>query len=254
MNAARAQRRQQLAEAEALLAGFDTYLLDTLGIVPPAKDERRIFAVRTSDALAKGRINPEYFHPERLLTLRAIEEAGVSYARLGEVITFVRDQIKTPGENYLSLGHVESQTGELAASSETSSGSCYLFQTDDVLFMRLRPYLNKVYRAEAAGCCSPEFHVLRVQNEAVILPSYLAVALRSRLMLLQTVHMMTGNTHPRLANEDVPDLILPVPPLPIQREIVAEVQRRRTLARTLRETADTTWAAAKAAFEARLLG
>lgn len=254
MNAARTLRQQQLAEAEALLAGFDTYLLTTLGIATPAKDERRIFAVRTSEALAKGRINPEYFHPERLLTLRAIEEAGVAYARLGEVVDFVREQIKTPGKNYLSLGHVESQTGELVASSETSSGSCFLFEADDVLFMRLRPYLNKVHRAEAAGCCSPEFHVLRVRDEAIILPAYVAVALRSKLMLLQTVRMMTGNTHPRLANEDVPDLILPVPPLPIQREIVAEVQRRRTAARALRAAAETGWAAAKAAFEARLLG
>lgn len=59
---------------------------------------------------------------------------------------------------------------------------------------------------------------------------------------------------PRKKNEDVPDLILPVPPLAVQREVVAEVQRRRAQARQLRAAADTGWAAAKAAFEARLLG
>lgn len=253
MNAARALRQQQLAEAEELLGGFDTYLLARLGIAAPIKDTRRIFAVSTAEALLKGRINPEYFHPERLLTLRAIEEAGVVHARLGELVHFVRNQIKTPGENYLSLGHVQSQTGELVTSSETSDGSCFLFQVGDVLFMRLRPYLNKVYLAEADGCCSPEFHVLRLREGAPIHADYLAVALRSRLMLMQTVHMMTGNTHPRLANEDVPDLILPVPPLAIQAEIVAEVQRRRAIARQLREAAETGWNAAKQAFEHTLL-
>ena len=40
----------------------------------------------------------------------------------------------------------------------------------------------------------------------------------------------------------------------MQAAIVAEVQRRRAQARTLREAADAGWAAAKAAFEARLLG
>jgi type I restriction enzyme S subunit len=253
MNAARALRQQQLAEAEALLGSFDDYLLTTLGISAPANDGRRVFGVRMSDAFQKGRINPEYFHPERLLTLRAIEEAGVQHERLGSIVDFVRQQIKTPGENYLSLGHVQSQTGELVASSETSEGSCFTFLAGDVLFMRLRPYLNKVYLAEADGCCSPEFHVLRVRDEAIIHADYLAVALRSRLMLLQTVHMMTGNTHPRLANEDVPDLILPVPSLAVQREIVAEVQRRRTQARQLREAAETGWAAAKARFEQAII-
>ncbi|AMJ66233.1 restriction endonuclease subunit S [Hymenobacter sp. PAMC 26628] len=254
MNAARALRQRQLAEAEALLGGFDTYLLATLGISTPANDGRRVFGVWMADAFQKGRISPEYFHPERLLTLRAIEEAGVRHERLGDLVDFVRQQIKTPSENYLSLGHVQSHTGELVASSETSEGNCFTFLAGDVLFMRLRPYLNKVYLAEADGCCSPEFHVLRVRDEAAIHADYLAVALRSKLMLLQTIHMMTGNTHPRLANEDVPDLILPVPPLAVQREVVAEVQRRRARARQLREAADAGWAAAKAAFEARLLG
>ena len=40
----------------------------------------------------------------------------------------------------------------------------------------------------------------------------------------------------------------------MQQHIVAEVQRRRTAARALRGAAETGWAAAKAAFEVRLLG
>ena len=38
------------------------------------------------------------------------------------------------------------------------------YQANDVLFARLRPYLNKVYRAEMNGCCSTEFLVLRIKN------------------------------------------------------------------------------------------
>ena len=45
------------------------------------------------------------------------------------------------------------------------------------------------------GCCSTEFHVLRVKDAGAVLPDYLAATLRSRLTLAQTVHMMTGNTH-----------------------------------------------------------
>ena len=91
----------------------------------------------------------------------------------------------------------KANTGELTDATNTASGNCSVFRTDDVLFARLRPYLNKVYRAEMNGCCSTEFHVLRVKDSETLLPEYLAAILRSRIVLAQTTHMMTGNTHPR---------------------------------------------------------
>ena len=101
------------------------------------------------------------------------------------------------------------------------------FQTDDVLFARLRPYLNKVYCAEMSGCCSTEFHVLQVIDCEALLPEYLAAVLRSSLTLAQTTHMMTGNTHPRLTNDDVANLTVPIPPPGVQQPIATEIQYRR---------------------------
>jgi restriction endonuclease S subunit len=66
--------------------------------------------------------------------------------------------------------------------------------------------------------------------------------------------MMTGNTHPRLANDDVVNLVVPIPDRSIQTEVVAEVARRRTEARHLRAEADALWELAKFDFEAALLG
>ena len=122
-----------------------------------------------------------------------------------------------------------------------------------MLFARLRPYLNKVYRAEMDGYCSTEFHVLRVNDSAALLPDYLAAVLRSRLALSQTVHMMTGNTHPRLTNDDVANLKIPIPSLHVQESIAAEIARRREAARRLRGEAEAGWAAAKEWFEGELL-
>ena len=62
--------------------------------------------------------------------------------------------------------------------------------------------------------------------------------------------MMTGNTHPRLANEDVTNLVIPIPPLDVQQLIAAEVKARRERAQTLRAEAEATWDEAKARFEA----
>jgi restriction endonuclease S subunit len=66
--------------------------------------------------------------------------------------------------------------------------------------------------------------------------------------------MMTGNTHPRISKDDVRNLRIPVPNKDIQKEIVAETHRRKTLARQLKQEAEQDWATAKAQFEKELLG
>lgn len=257
MDAARADQRTKLAEADALLSGLNDFLLSTLGLIAPPRHNRKVFAASMRTARDQSHLNADYFHPERILALRAMEAASqrVPCARLTDVVTFIRDQIKTPGPNYLSLAHVQSNTGELIEGSEEAGGACSKYQSDDVLFARLRPYLNKVYRAEMDGCCSPEFHVLRIKRGQMLLPDYLAAILRSSLTLAQTRHMMTGNTHPRLSNEDVVNLVIPIPKdIAAQKAIATEARRRRDEARRLRAEAEADWQAAKHWFEAQLLG
>lgn len=257
MDAARAERRAKLAEADALLAGLDGFLIAILGLKPPPQDNRKVFAASARTAREQLHLNPDYFHPDRILALRAMEASSqrVPYTKLAEVVSFIRDQMKTPGPNYLSLAHVQGNTGELVNADEEAAGACSQFQTGDVLFARLRPYLNKVYRAEMDGCCSPEFHVLRVNNEQELIPDYLAAILRSSLTLAQTRHMMTGNTHPRLSNEDVINLVIPIPKdVAVQKTIATEARRRREEARRLRASAEGSWQTAKRWFEEQLLG
>lgn len=87
-----------------------------------------------------------------------------------------------------------------------------------------------------------------------MLPEYLGAILRSRLVLAQTIHMMTGNTHPRLTNDHVKSLQIPVPSMDVQETIAAEVVRRREEARRLRSEAEAGWQEAKRWFEEQLLG
>jgi len=95
---------------------------------------------------------------------------------------------------------------------------------------------------------------MRLKENAGVLPGYLAAVLRSDLILSQTKHMMTGNTHPRISNDDVKNLYIPIPSLPVQRQIEEELQKRRMEARTLKLQAEKEWAEARAQFEKELLG
>ena len=256
MEAARGERRGKLAVADGLLAGLDDFVLRELGIERPAEEGRRVYAVRLGDTAQQGQLNADYYHPERIAAVRVLGEmSGVlSSATLSEMVDFKRQLLKTPGENHLGLAQVQGDTGELTDDTDKASGNCYAYQEEDVLFARLRPYLNKVYRAEMSGSCSTEFHVLRVKDREALSPEYLSAVLRSRLVLAQTVHMMAGNTLPRLTDQDVANLRIPVPDMETQETIANEVIRRRDEARRLRSESEAGWQKAKSWFEVELLG
>lgn len=263
LDAARAARRRKLEEAESLLGGLDAFVLETLGLtLPPPDGHRTTYAVRLADVREGKKLYPDYFHPERLNAIRAIAaEFGPDYAfPLSRLADFRRDQRQIqPDDPYLGLANVQPNTGvRIDSTEEDGEGTVFDYAENDVLFARLRPYLNKVYRAESGGVCSPEFHVMRVRNgndgKPLVLPDYLAAVLRSGLVLSQTRHMMTGNTHPRLANDDVVNLVVPVPDDRAQKKIAAAVSRRRDAARRLRDDAAQRWDDAKRRFEEELLG
>jgi type I restriction enzyme S subunit len=254
MEHARAKYRTRVTEADALLTGIDRFLLGQVGLTEPEAHNRRVFAVSSHQVRQEGRLDPDYFHPERILALRNLgKRAGHFDRRLGDAVEFIREQVKVPTGNYLGLANVQSHTGELVESDEEVAGLCFLFKTGDVLFARLRPYLNKVYRAESDGCCSPEFHVLRVRDPRTLKPDYLAAVLRSSIILAQTRHMMTGNTHPRLTSEDIVDLVIPVPKPDVQEAIAVEVRTRRTESRHLHAEAVAEWQDARRRLEDQLV-
>ena len=138
-----------------------------------------------------------------------------------------RKKAATSGERYVGLGSVVSGTGELGRDAESAEGASFCFEKGDVLYGRLRPYLNKVWLASFEGLCSTEFHVLRTKDPEALRPEYLAVVMRTGLIVKQTKHMMTGNTHPRIANRDVENLLVPLADAAVQQRIVSEVLGRQ---------------------------
>ena len=254
MNAAREQRKTMLEQADSLIASVNDFVLDTLSIAPPDHNPIRVYAVRQSQLSGQNRLDSDYYHPERISAISTTESISLPLSRLAEVVVFKRDGLDAPLQNHLTLSHVQSHTGELSDSTLTTSGNALRFQPDDVLFARLGAYLNKVHRAETGGSCSTDFIVLRVKDTNALLPEYLAAILRTRLVLAQTTHMITGNTHPRVTNYDMENLAIPIPPLSVQQTIADEIVSRRAQARQLREQADAILRQAKRTFEERLLG
>lgn len=95
------------------------------------------------------------------------------------------------------------------------------FRKGQVLYGRMRPYLNKVYRAEFDGACSGEFIVMECTKE--LLPDYLKYALHSR-EFVRFANAKTSGDRPRISFEELTDFPLRVPSIEEQQQIVSKIE------------------------------
>ena len=241
-------RLDKLQEAKHLLDGIDDYLLEMLGIDKKSNTNYKKQPIFQSiSLLLGGRLDPQQFHPERMEAVEAIRKG--KWCRLKDV----RNDVKTisnkipSGEIYIGLENIDSSTGDYVESKEKEIvSSAARFRKGDILFPKLRPYLNKVHRAQFDGFCSTEFHVFEAHD---INPDYLTIVLRSSLTLAQTKHLMTGNTLPRLQTTDVEELVIPNPDVSKQVEIVKYIYGIKDKANQLQKEGDALLEEAKQKIE-----
>ena len=101
------------------------------------------------------------------------------------------------------------------------------FQRGDVLYGKLRPYLNKVVIADGPGFCTTEIIPLRPQPFAEA--GYLRLFLRSPYFLRYAAAKNYGMKMPRLGTKDLEATQIPLPPLAEQKRIVAKVDELMAL-------------------------
>ena len=176
----------------------------------------KVFFLNRSEI--EGRLDPISFHSERRETIAKLSNSRKIIRLINAVKS--RKSVVTQSDNpYIGLENIQSHTGEYIEIQEKETfSSANIFQAGDILFSKLRPYLNKVYLAEFDGICSTEFHIFNGNQN--YLNEFLAIYLRSNLIVNQTKYLMTGNTLPRLQTEDIYNLPVPILSKDEQIEIV----------------------------------
>ena len=262
MDAARAQRRAKLAEADALLAGLDGFLLATLGLTPPPKDDRKVFAARRADVPA--RFDPHFHLPAlaqntRMLTAGGAEPLGSLVSFSGEIWKPAKHE--KPTFRYIEISNVNPNTGEARAEetpvAEAPSRARMAVRTNDIIVSLTRPHHGSIAQitSDLNGCvASTGFSVLRGIEGSRLNREYLWCVLRSKMCLLQMLQRASGGNYPAITEPELAKVLLPVPKPAVQETIATEARRRREAARRLRAEAEAGWQAAKRWFEEQLLG
>ena len=166
-------------------------------------------------------MDPSAYRLLRANSIKAIKSSKYQWINLKDAVEFRKEIVSNSSElPYVGLENIESNTGFYVPSTEKkeSFNSALKFEVGDILFPKLRPYLNKVHLAQFKGVCSTEFHILKGKELNNL---YLFTFLSSKLVVDQTTCLMTGNTLPRLQPKDVQKLPILLPPPNIQNHIAS---------------------------------
>lgn len=165
--------------------------------------------------------------------------------QLGDVLHISNERVEptdTPDREfaYVGLENIEGHSGRLLATSPTLGADIKstknVFRSGEILYGKLRPYLNKVHLAESEGICSTDILVMRPQ-ECAVLSAYATYFLRSPEVLGQVTAAMVGANLPRISPHSLLAIQIPVPPLAEQERIVKLLDEADAL-RKLRAQAD----------------
>ena len=195
-----------------------------------------------SPARLVGAIGAQFFTPRRAKAILVIEQSGLGAKRLAALADrFTKrvsaDDVQSRGLSYVGLAQVDSSTGFVStAANEQPSSSSASFGAGDILFSKLRPYLNKVaicpeHLEHAAG--STELVTYRAKPG--VDPYYVFFVLKSPLVLNQVIDITSGSTHPRVDPELIDDVLVPMAEASAQKRIgrlaraALELMRRSTL-------------------------
>ncbi len=151
--------------------------------------------------------------------------------KLGDVTETSRSRVEPqdhPDLPYIGMKHVEKESMKLkgTAKGEDYKSSCLHFKPGEVLYGRLRPYLNKVYRPDFEGLCSAEF--ITLQSEERITPEYLQYVLNSAEFVSFADKRSTGD-RPRVKYDQISKYEFPLPPIKIQEQIVNKIEEQTTI-------------------------
>ena len=162
------------------------------------------------------------------------------WCNFGNVVTYgkceqVQPQNIEEDAWILDLEDIESGTGNLLQKKKGISvqSNKSRFKKGDVLYSKLRPYLNKVIVADDDGYCTTEIVPISLSVAQTPLEAqYLKIYLMSPYFVGYANQCSYGVKMPRLGTKDAKKALFPIPPIEEQRRIVAKLNELLPLVET----------------------
>ena len=211
--------------------------------VPPLEVQREIVRVldhftllrqELSAELSARRKQYEYYRDELLtfdddaknLLIQDLMQRycpdGVEYKPLGDFAHFSVERVDADdmdAENYVSVDNLlPDKQGKTISDYVPEEGKVIAFHEGDILIGNIRPYLKKIWRATHDGGTNGD--VLVICSDNSVDSGYLFYCLSSDMFFHYDMQHAKGAKMPRGDKGAIMQFEVPVPPLPVQREII----------------------------------
>lgn len=161
-----------------------------------------------------------------------IQSADWPFVKVGEVFEKSKDTVLphtlSGPTTYLGLENITQQTGKIIGETvsedpATIKSQKNVFAPNQILYGKLRPNLNKVWLADRNGICSTDIYVIEPRSPKVDAALY-SHLFRSQRFNDAVMSQIKGAQLPRIGWGSFESLQIPLPPLEVQKEIVAEIE------------------------------
>lgn len=161
---------------------------------------------------------------------------------------------------YIEISGVDRRRGQASASvvavADAPSRARMVVKADDIIVSLTRPHHGSIALLNDSheGCiASTGFAVIRAVDESRISRTFLWAALRMSFSLKQMLRRASGGNYPAITQDELANVLIPLPDAATQRRIATEVIHRNEEADRLEAHAETVWREARAHFEQQLL-
>ena len=139
---------------------------------------------------------------------------------------------------YFGADSIESNTGKLlkvdTAHKQGVNGPVYEFAGERLLYSKIRPYLNKLAVVDLRGYCSSDMYPLLL-NSSKVQTIYLATYMLSEAFNERIRGYYERANIPKINRRQLFGAEIPLPPIGVQKQIVAEIEAERSLVAANRE-------------------
>jgi type I restriction enzyme, S subunit len=151
--------------------------------------------------------------------------------RLGKIVQPSKEKtnpLKVENLPYIGLEHINKDTGQLLGygNSKDVKSTKSKFCNGDLLYGKLRPYLNKVHVVSFEGICSTD--ILVFHKQPYLSNKFLGLRFLSKDFVEYANQNVNGVQHPRVSFDALSQFNIALPPLNEQKRIVTKIEALQT--------------------------